>query len=553
MSAVATDCRLDQVIGELKTVFRNKGMEPPPLSVDTVLDGTLGLESLDFAELVMHWKTRSVRTRLPMGRFLRCERSATFARYIERKYSASPMTDSNAFPAHSGARDHLSRFMELIDRSPQPAFVTSTGTESWLTWLERVEGMVGDFQSLSGARIATCLRSTPESYASFLALVILDCDVYLLDDTTTPDVFRELAEFHAFDVMLDACLDADRVPSGRWVSVSPSTRAGRGDVTIFTSGSTGRPKPVRHNWGSLTRPVRVRKAGPQLCWLLTYRPHLYAGLQVFLHCLLNQETLALPAAGMSVNDLLAFMCRHRVTSVSATPSYWRRLVALGKHDSLRALRLEQITLGGEVADQTLLTALRGLYPGARLVHIYATSELGRCFSVADGLAGFPASFLDRPTEDGVALRVENGELHVRSANAVPGVGGAARLSGGSTEWLATSDLVERSGDRYLFLGRRGDIINVGGNKVHPLRVEHVIQAVPGVRDARVFAQSSSLVGQMVACEFAAEPGFDPDCVEQAIRRQCLDRLSAFERPRLVRSAESIALSSADKKIRGPAQ
>lgn len=53
MSVMAHSSNLDNVIGELEIVFRNKGLEPPSLSSETVLDGTLGLESLDFAELVL--------------------------------------------------------------------------------------------------------------------------------------------------------------------------------------------------------------------------------------------------------------------------------------------------------------------------------------------------------------------------------------------------------------------------------------------------------------------------------------------------------------------
>ena len=79
-----------------------------------------------------------------------------------------------------------------------------------------------------------------------------------------------------------------------------------------------------------------------------------------------------------------------------------------------------------------------------------------------------------------------------------------------TGWFATGDLVERVGDRCFFVGRRDDLINVGGNKVQPVRVEQVIQEIPGVRDVRVFARSSSLVGQMVACEYVTEPGFEPE-------------------------------------------
>ena len=93
------------------------------------------------------------------------------------------------------------------------------------------------------------------------------------------------------------------------------------------------------------------------------------------------------------------------------------------------------------------------------------------------------------------------------------------------------------------------MINVGGNKVQPLRVEQVIQTVPGIRDVRVFGRRSSLVGEMVACEFVAEPGFDPEEVKQALQDACRERLDAHERPRLIQSVSAIALSSAGKKIR----
>jgi acyl-coenzyme A synthetase/AMP-(fatty) acid ligase len=412
--------------------------------------------------------------------------------------------------------------------------------------------MVAEIRHISRARIGLVQRSSANAYALFVALVMLDCDVSLLDEAMTPERLRELLDSHCLDATLDPSRDVDLAVVRQLDSGTGISRLGRGEITIVTSGSTGRPKPVRHNWGSLTRPVRSSRSSTPLCWLLTFRPHLYAGLQVFLHCLLNQETLVIPEEGMPVEGLLEFMCRYRLSAVSSTPSYWRRLVALGNRDSLKAVPLEQITLGGEAVDQRLLSALNRLYPRARLVHIYATSELGRCFSVQDALAGFPADFLNRATAEGVELKVEDGELHVRSANAVPGLRRVAGSRDGKTDWIATTDLVERVGDRYFFVGRRSDVINVGGNKVHPLSVEQVVQVVPGVRDARVFAQSSSLAGAMVACEFVAEPGFDPESVRRAIQQACLDRLSAHERPRLIRIAESITLSGAGKKIRGPA-
>jgi acyl carrier protein len=42
-----------RVIETMRLVFSNKRMEPPALTPDTKLDSTLGLESIDFAELVL--------------------------------------------------------------------------------------------------------------------------------------------------------------------------------------------------------------------------------------------------------------------------------------------------------------------------------------------------------------------------------------------------------------------------------------------------------------------------------------------------------------------
>jgi len=396
------------------------------------------------------------------------------------------------------------------------------------------------------------MSPSEKPFGFLLALSLLDCDVFLLDGRATCEETAEIARSHHLAATIDPGRDQEELEPGPPNSTLVRSGAAKPRITIFTSGSTGRPKPVSHGWDSLTRTVRKAHSTIPHRWLLTYRPHLYAGVQVFLHCLLNQETLVIPEPGMAVDELLDLMGRAQVCSVSATPSYWRRLMTLGSRDALREIPLEQITLGGEVADQSLLDALKRSFPAARVVHIYATSELGRCFSVKDGMAGFPAHFLDAPSDLGVELKLEGGELHVRTGNAMLATSDEDLEAGRQgLAWRATGDQVERVGDRCYFVGRRSDHINVGGNKVQPLRVEQVIQNVPGVRDVRVFARRSSLVGEMVACEFVAEPGFDPDQVKQAMIRTCLECLDAHERPRMIEPVPAVTLSSAGKKIRQP--
>ncbi len=452
-------------------------------------------------------------------------------------------------PVVAGGRDGVvARLVGSLERTQRAAFITPNQITSWFDWLELVERNVAQFRRFQGTRVGLILQPTARGYASFIALGLLDCHVAVLDPASDRDAIVDLSGSHGLFATIDGDSAAEDVQTGAMGDGTEPSHSGpdHAGVTIFSSGSTGRPKPVRHSWDSLLHTVgRVRSRAAQ-SWLLTYRAHLYAGLQVFLHCLLNQWALVIPDALMPVNDLVSFMRKAQVRSVSATPSYWRRMVAFSNREALASVSIEQITLGGEVADQRVLESLKDLYPTARIVHIYATTELGRCFSVDDARPGFPARFLDSPPDQGVELKIVDGELHVRSRNAMLSSTGEVAAA---TSWIPTGDLVECDGERCLFIGRMNDLINVGGEKVQPLRVEHVIQRIPGVRDARVFARSSSLVGQMVACEFVAEPGFEPGEVKARIEQICRERLTAAARPRFVEAVPQISLSSAGKKCR----
>jgi len=52
-TGAAANATFEKIVGEFKVVFKSKGLTPPSLAPETVLDGSLGLESLDFAEVVV--------------------------------------------------------------------------------------------------------------------------------------------------------------------------------------------------------------------------------------------------------------------------------------------------------------------------------------------------------------------------------------------------------------------------------------------------------------------------------------------------------------------
>jgi acyl-coenzyme A synthetase/AMP-(fatty) acid ligase len=313
---------------------------------------------------------------------------------------------------------------------------------------------------------------------------------------------------------------------------------------LTTSGTTGRPKLVSHTLETLSRTTKTSPASTA-CWGLLYDIVRFAGLQVFLQALLGGGSLILPNPSKPLADQLSLLARRGCDSLSATPTMWRRIVMTRESE---ALRLKRITLGGEIADERILAVLSRVYPSAAIRHIYASTDAGVGFSVTDGRPGFPASFLKAPPP-GIDVQVRDGRLFLR-----PHIRGQRYLSQDSLEgadgFIDTGDVVEYSGDRFLFVGRANGTINVGGNKVFPEEVEAVLLVHGRVALARVYAMKSPITGALVAADVVPKPGTDnPQQLKMDILAHCREQLPMFKVPATINLVSHLTLSCAGKIIR----
>jgi acyl-CoA synthetase (AMP-forming)/AMP-acid ligase II len=450
-------------------------------------------------------------------------------------------------PALESFRDLVCDCSRFAD---QDAIVTARRTVSWGALADLNHGLIETLGGLAVHRVGLCFRPIAESFGALAALDALAVDTFLLDGDAPPNKLVELASrFALAALVIPLEANKDRIVEIRTGADRAEPGCGSSTITILTSGTTGISKAARHTWSSLSRPVRRDPSHRGARWLLTYRPNLYAGLQVILQGLINSGTVVVADPGCEARAVAELMLATRVDHVSATPSYWRWLLLLAPREIIGRVKLTQITLGGEVADQQILDALKLQFPAARLAHVYATTELGRCFSVTDGKAGFPASFLSAVSPDGIELRDDQGELLVRSANAMKSYDRLSGLSWSDSDWIATGDLIEQRGDRVYFVGRKTDLINVGGNKVHPTEVEGVVREVPGVADVIAYGEKSSIVGELVACDVVPRLGQEAESLRTSVDRHCAARLAPHQRPRFVHIVDTIPLSHSGKKKR----
>ncbi len=283
---------------------------------------------------------------------------------------------------------------------------------------------------------------------------------------------------------------------------STPKRCGTTEWVLPTSGTTGAPKLVAHDLTRLLGAIpKAPSAGEQAVWTTFYDIRRYGGLQVFLRAATRGATLVLSDPGESLEAHVQRCRAAGVTHITGTPSHWRRLLM---SPFINSLEPKYVRLSGEIADQAVLQRLRTVYPHAKIVHAYASTEAGVMFEVHDVREGFPAQFLGE--RDGVELRVVDGVIRVRSSrSAIDYIGTDNRLRD-EEGFIDTDDAVELRGDRLHFLGRRTGVINVGGLKVHPEEVENAINMHPQVHMSLVRARKNPVLGNIIVAEVMLKSG-----------------------------------------------
>ena len=302
---------------------------------------------------------------------------------------------------------------------------------------------------------------------------------------------------------------------------------------LATSGTTGEPKWFSHSLVSLTANTKHSQQLQALCWALLYQPFRFAGLQVVLQALLSGADLV-DAADHQPLALTSLLKQSKVTAISATPSLWRQLLMTGL---LGEVNLKHITLGGEIADQSVLDKLSRLFPKAKLRHIYASTETGVGFVVTDGLAGFPATWLE---DASLAVTIKVSGKHHLLVKPSHQVCQTLKQQTDEQGYVDTLDKVQIVDDRVVFLGRATGTINVGGNKVHPEKVEQVILQCSDISQAVVYAKKSALMGELVVADITIVNTDDEDQVKQQALRICKNQLQRFEIPTKINVVNNIA-------------
>jgi len=316
---------------------------------------------------------------------------------------------------------------------------------------------------------------------------------------------------------------------------------GHAGLILFSSGSTGRSKAVLHDMELLVRKyLKPRHSYRTLAFLLF--DHI-GGVDTLLYNLANGSCLV-TVADSSPDSVCAAIAAHRVEVLPVSPTFINLLLLSGaptRHD-LSSLKI--ITYGAEVMSEGTLARLRETFPDAKLIQKFGTTEIGTMRSQSRD----SGSVWVKIGGEGYATRIVDGLLEVKAQSAMLGYLNAPDPFT-PDGWFKTGDAVEVDGEWMRILGRRSEMINVGGEKVFPSEVEGVLQEMDGVEEVTVSGETNVIMGMIVVARVKLRGEETVATFRKRMFDFCRSRLPAYKIPQKVLLMDRTLTGARFKKMR----
>lgn len=411
-------------------------------------------------------------------------------------------------------------------------------TDEWASVLESEGVDVGAVVSIEA-------DFSPRAIALMLALIERSCVIVPLSSSvdSQKEEFREIAQ-----VEVIISVDDDDRPN---IQVTGATvthpvlldlkSRGHPGLVLFSSGSTGKSKAAVHDFVPMLEKYKVPRHSMRTITFLLF-DHI-GGVNTLLYNLSNAGCVV-TVRDRRPETVCEAIERYGVELLPTSPTFLNLILvsrAYEKHD-LGSLKL--VTYGTEVMPESTLRRFHELYPDIRLLQTYGLSEVG----ILRSKSRDSNSLWVKVGGEGFETRVVDGMLEIKAKSAMLGYLNAPSPF---TEdgWFKTGDAVEVDGEYIRILGRKSEIINVGGEKVYPAEVESVLQTMDGVEEAVVTGEKHPLTGSIVVARVRLSSGESLQEFRKRMRSYCGSRLARFKIPQKVEVVESSLHGERFKKMR----
>lgn len=399
---------------------------------------------------------------------------------------------------------------------------------------------------IAGKVVAVAGDFTPNTIALLLALIV---NKNIIVPFAQPLKESELVKMDIAEVefLLHVNLHNDTyeiTPTGRIASHSYFTRLRSKKapgLVLFTSGTSGFPKGAVHDFDKLLVKFQTIRNSMRTVNFLLF-DH-WGGLNTLFHTLSNCGVV-LALRERKPEAVCEFVEQYKIELLPVSPSFLNLLILSEVYKKYDLSSLKLITYGTEPMPENTLRKSKEIFPDIRFQQTYGLIELGvlRSKSKSDD------SLWVKIGGEGFELRVVDNILQIKADSAMMGYLNAESPFT-DDGYFITGDMVEQEGEYYKILGRKSELINVGGEKVYPQEVENIIIGFDGITDVTVFGEKHSITGNIVCAKINVENVTDIKQFLKDLRQYCKAQLQSFKVPVKIYVVEEPLHSTRFKKQR----
>ncbi|OAM92872.1 Acyl-CoA synthetase (AMP-forming)/AMP-acid ligase II [Pelosinus fermentans] len=386
---------------------------------------------------------------------------------------------------------------------------------------------------------------SPNAVAILLALIECGCIIVPLTDSVThkKTEFRQIAEV---EFVITVATNDEIVIEHTGIKVEHEfllhlKTEKRPGLVLFSSGSTGKSKAALHDFVPLLEKFKVPRHGMRTISFLLF-DHI-GGVNTLLYTLSNGGCVV-TVNERSPEEVCRSIEKYHVATLPTSPTFINLLLLSEAYKLFDLSSLTLVTYGTEVMPESTLLRFNQLFPNVRLLQTYGLSEIGIMRSKSKS----SESLWVKIGGEGFETRIVNNILEIKANSAMMGYLNAPSPFT-ADGWFHTGDVVEVDGEYMKILGRKSEMINVGGEKVYPAEIESVLQLMDGVEDVAISAERNPITGNLVKARVKLKTEETIGEFRKRMREFCKGKLEGFKVPQKVVLVDTTMYGERFKKMR----
>ncbi len=447
---------------------------------------------------------------------------------------------------------NINFLLNILDKSADsPAIVWRDQSVSYRWLASRISELNSEMNQM-GLKPGTVVSLTgdfsPNSIALLLALTGQSCIIAPILRTANDLQKQSIAKIaqvqFSYSVEADDTIRWEATPQSaehpHYQTIRERETPG---LVLFSSGSSGVPKAAVHDFSLLLEKFKLTRHSLRILNFLLF-DH-WGGLNTLLHTLSSGGTV-FAMDQRSPDSICSAIEKHQIEVLPASPTFLNLLMISEAYKRYNLASLKIISYGTEPMPLNTLKKVQEMMPRVKLQQTYGLIELG----VLRTQSKDNHSLWMKVGGEGYETRVIDGMLQIKARSAMLGYLNAVSPF---TEdgWYMTGDQVAVEGEYIQVLGRKSELINVGGEKVYPQEIENIIQEAPNVAEVTVYGEKNPLIGNIVCAKVRWIESEDSKAMVQRLRKYCKERLPSFKVPVKIEIVTESQVSHRFKKQRAP--